>query len=193
MLNVKFAIRNKTSQELLNLTIDTEQWEDGLSIQTSTDYELENDGQNGLWQTDSLFDALVVLSEISKQNTEDYPRIYNQAKNLEIVAIHSFANTVQVVTNQDVPQDIHAFITNDDVLRANTTSFYGEFDEYRYNALKAESEQTNNIEQPLKMEYGTVYVLGQILNKENRIPVIEPNLSLIKEACTNCLESLNQL
>lgn len=193
MLNVNFALRNKTTQELLNLEITTESWDDGMCIQSSSEYSIENDGNNGLWTTDSLFNALAVLSSLSSINTEEYPRIYNEAKNLEIVAIHSFSDMIQAVTSDNVPQNIHDFITSDDIIIAKSTSFYGEFDEYKYNLLKAELEKGENTKNTLKMEYSTVYVLGETLKKANRIPVIEPDVALIQSVCTNCLESLSQL
>lgn len=190
MFKVQYAIQYKTSKELLSLEVRHETWMDGDYEQSESNYELETDGQHGVWTTDSLLFALIIMSSKKKSSNAELPYLSEYLrKNCEIVAIHSFDTgffKVSTISSSGVEQNIENVISNDDILRAKYTSENGDFDEVHYNHIL--SKFGTDFEDIYKIEPYDSYKLQNYLEKKNRLPFVKCDVLELKQEATRFIE-----
>lgn len=191
MFNVQYAIQHKTTKELLSLEVRHETWMDGDYEQSESNYELETDGQHGLWTTDSLLCALIIMSSKKQSSNAELPYVSESlVKNCQIVAIHSFNSgffKISTISASGVEQNIENVISNDDILRAKYTSESGHFDEVHYNHIL--SKYGTDFEDIYKIEPYDFYKLQNYLEKKNRLPFVECDVLELKQEATRFIEN----
>lgn len=190
MSNVTFAIRSTITNQLAQKNIVEENWDTGCGFMTDIEHNIEEHGLHGLWTTDSLIYALAVLDQISSENNEFLPKLYNKNDEFEVVAIHAFNENIKVITTDHIPSTIFSIINNEDIVRAKTTSIQGDLNHLEHEFLLNNLEKQTDIQSTLKMTATDVYSLELILKQENRVPNVSFDKEAVKKACEACLAEL---
>lgn len=190
MFNVKYAILDKNTNQLLKMDVTHDSWNDGECQHNDTEYRLDTDGEFGVWTSDCLVRPLLMMSSIIKGSFSFLPYVSESLKkHCEIVAIHSFENelvTMNIVSSKGVEQDLKNILTNDDLLRAKYTSQTGEFDEQHYNHIMQRFGA--DCEDIYKIQAFDFQNIISYLELNNKTPKIECDIQGLKEQAAEIID-----
>lgn len=183
MIEVTYALRQIENQEFLHLDHGRNYEEDDFSGAF-----LSNDGENGLWSTESLCQALLVKERFITGYSVETPNVLMDAEKIEVVAIHTYKN-IQAFSTNGVSQSIFDFATDDHFIKAIATSFFGITNEDKYQELKASRK---NLREELNLPHaGYAFLFEEILKKDDVITQVEPDKELILAACREAISTLS--
>tara|TARA_Y100001960_G_scaffold331799_1_gene430010 strand:+ start:16469 stop:17044 length:576 start_codon:yes stop_codon:yes gene_type:complete len=190
MFNVKYAILDKNTNQLLKMDVTHDSWDDGECQHNNTEYRLETDGEFGVWTSDCLVRPLVMMSSKLKDSFSLLPYVFESLReHCEIVAIHSFESelvTMSIVSSKGVEQELKNVLTDDEFLRAKYTSPTGEFDEQHYNHIL--QRFGTDCEEIYKIQAFDFHKISSYLELNNKTPKVECNVQGLKEKAAEIFE-----
>lgn len=180
---VTFGILNTVNGNLLSVENEHSFFEDGDCIYEDNLYSIEDGGSQGQWRTESLFTALIMLYADKYQSSESIPRISNKHDKMKVVAIHSF-NGVDVIQEDNIPQDISKLINSDSIILGNFLNNELELDQVSYSFYTNCPKENGRL---FTLDYSIVYKLENYFKKEGLLPVVLPDISYIIKHCEETL------
>jgi hypothetical protein len=191
MITTKYGIRNKITNILLTLNIEAESIvENEFSSRIEYGYSLSTDASLNPWTTDNIEYAVFALMEPTTyewNGTED-PYSKYTTEFYEIVAIHSFDNTLQVITTDNVIQSVFEIIN--DIEEYITISHSRPDGMFNKDIVK---NSITNFHDNQKSFKNTMYIFCNVwayLKHKNRIPENKINIATFTKLIQNSLNEV---
>lgn len=191
MITTKYGIRNKKTKALLTLNIEADTiTENEFSSRIEYGYSLDDDSTLNPWTTDNIEYAIFALMEPTNYEWNGAEDPYSKYTTVlyEVVAIHSFDNTLQVITTDNVTQsifdivhDINEYIT---ITHCNADGLFNK---------NTVNEAISNYNLDSKSFKNTMYIFANAwghLKHKNRTPNLKIDIATFTKLIQ---ESLNEV